>query len=214
MTRKQGIRYEFYILYIGMLICSFIACSSCKPKEEEKDMNEKVYAQIEFSNQDKVNLELFYDKAPQSVENFIRLAESDFYCGTVFHRIIPNFMIQIGGYYLEGNQLCSKPEIDAIPGEFKSNGWEKNDIHHELGVISMARTSDPNSATSQFFLCSAECSWLDNEYAAFGKTTDEQSNQVILKISGMPTCNIGGGFTDFPYEPISIVKVRIQNEKF
>lgn len=177
-------------------------------------MNDKFFAQIEFSNKKKINLELFYDKAPKSVDNFVNLANSGYYEGTVFHRIIDNFMIQTGGYYIEGNNLMEKEKINSIYGEFTNNGWTKNDLKHELGVISMARTSIPNSATSQFFLCSNDCSWLDGDYAAFGRTTDDESNQVILEISKMPTCNIGGPFTDFPYEPISIVKVRIQNEKF
>lgn len=207
------------LMFSFLIVCCFFIGTSCKKKNNNLEgnklnMNERIFAQIEFSSGDKVNLELFYDKAPKSVENFIKLAQDDFYNGTIFHRVIQDFMIQIGGYYLDGNNLMPKGEVDSIYGEFSENGWTQNDISHELGVISMARATDPNSASSQFFLCSDDCKGLDGKYAAFGKTTDEDSNQVILKISKMPTVNIGGGFTDFPYNPISIVKVRIQNEKF
>lgn len=173
-----------------------------------------IYAQIEFSTKEVVNLELYPDKAKDTVENFVELANKDFWCGSVFHRIIDNFMIQIGGYYIDGYNLCPMPDTKSIKGEFAQNGYTNNDIHHELGVISMARTSDPNSASGQFFLCSADCPWLDGSYAAFGKTTDEASNQVILNISKAQTYNIGGGLTDFPVDPIAIVKVRISYEKF
>lgn len=207
------------LIVVITIILLLMMVSSCKKNKEneskeDKNMNEKIYAQIEFSTHDVVNLELYPDKAPLSVDNFVKLANSDYYKGSIFHRVIANFMIQIGGYYLDGNNLCEMPETSSIQGEFKSNGWDKNDLHHELGVISMARTSDPNSATAQFFLCAADCDWLDGDYAAFGKTTDEASNQVILKISKMQTYNIGGGFTDFPVDPISIVKVSIKNEPF
>lgn len=219
MSRKIIVKWMFLFLIIT---CLFLG-TSCKKKDINKDsneerkeinMNERIFVQIEFSSGDKVNLELFYDKAPKSVENFIKLAQSDFYNGTIFHRVIEGFMIQIGGYYLDGNNLMPKEKVDSIYGEFSDNGWTQNDISHELGVISMARATNPNSGSSQFFLCSADCTGLDGQYAAFGRTTDEESNNVIVKISQIPTVNIGGGFTDFPYDPIAIVKVRVQNEKF
>ena len=177
-------------------------------------MEKPIYVQITVSTGDKINLELFYDKAPLSVENFVKLAQDDYYVGTIFHRIIPDFMIQTGGYYVEDNTLMEKDKAQAIKGEFSSNGWTQNDITHELGVISMARTSDPNSATSQFFICSATCPWLDGDYAAFGKTTDDASNDVVVKLSNVPTGNLGGGFANFPYELITIEKVEVSNNKF
>lgn len=217
VKKKDIIKGVFLFLLFGC----FLIGTSCKKKDKNDEterntinMNEKIYAQIEFSSGDKVNLELFYDKAPKTVDNFIQLAQSNFYNGTIFHRMIRDFMIQIGGYYLDGNNLMPKDGAASIYGEFSENGWTQNDISHELGVISMARATDPNSASSQFFLCSADCQGLDGKYAAFGKTTDKESNDVIVKISKMPTVNIGGGFTDFPYDPISIVKVSVQNEKF
>lgn len=215
MNRKIIVKWMFLFLIVN---CLFLG-TSCKKKDNNKerdviDMNKRIFAQIEFSNGDKVNLELFHDKAPKTVENFIKLAQSDFYNGTIFHRVIKDFMIQIGGYYLDGNNLVPKEKVESIYGEFSENGWSQNDISHEKGVISMARATDPNSGSSQFFLCSVDYRALDGKYAAFGRTTDEESKDVIVKISEMPTVNIGGGFTDFPYDPIAIVKVRVQNEKF
>ena len=121
-------------------------------------------------------------------------------------------MIQTGGYKLEDNCPDELGEAPTIPGEFKSNGFENN-LKHELGVISMARTSDKNSATSQFFICSATCPWLDGEYAAFGKTTDEESNKVVLEISKMPTCRPHPAFSDFPVENIGIKTIELLKEE-
>lgn len=155
-----------------------------------------------------INLELYPEVAPKSVANFIEHVKKGTYKGVIFHRIIKDFMIQTGGYYINDNTLIETPECESISGEFSSNGFENN-LKHELGVISMARTSDPNSATSQFFICAGTCTWLDGEYAAFGRTTDEASNEVVLGIANMPTMNIGGGFTDFPQYDIRIVDVEI-----
>lgn len=160
-------------------------------------------------NIDKViNLELYPEVAPISVANFMELVKKGYYQNTVFHRIINGFMIQTGGYQIKDNTLMEMGETTSIKGEFKSNGFENN-LKHEVGVISMARTSDPNSASSQFFICAGNCSWLDGEYAAFGRTTDEESNQVVLDVASMPTMNIGGGFTDFPQYDIKIVDIKV-----
>ena len=164
--------------------------------------------QIVLNTDECINIELYKEIAPKSVENFMKLVKSGYYNNTVFHRIINGFMIQTGGYKIEDNTLYELGEVESIPGEFSSNGF-KNDLKHELGVISMARTSDPNSATSQFFICAATCPWLDGEYAAFGKTIDEESKQVVLEVSQMPTGNLGGGFTDFPYELIGIKTINL-----
>lgn len=172
-----------------------------------------MFAQIILSNNKRINLELYSNIAPISVANFVELAKEGYYKETIFHRIIENFMIQGGGYIVKDNTLCEAAELTPIKGEFKSNGIENN-IHHELGVISMARTNVKDSATSQFFICSADAPWLDGEYAAFGKTTDEESNKVVLEISKMPKGVLSPAFADFPYEIISIVDILISEEKF
>ena len=167
--------------------------------------------QIILNTDEVINLELYPEVAPKSVSNFMELVESGFYTNTVFHRIIKGFMIQTGGYKIENNTLMEQGECDSIYGEFKSNGFENN-LKHELGVISMARTSDPNSASSQFFICAGNCSWLDGEYAAFGKTIDEESNQAVLNVASMPTMNIGGGFSDFPQFEVKIIEIKVIEE--
>lgn len=109
-------------------------------------------------------LELYPEYAPETVANFIELAESGFYEGLVFHRIYKGFMIQGGS--TDGIGITGSDK--KIKGEFKANGVN-NPISHERGVISMARTNDPNSASSQFFICDADSDFLDGSYAAFGK---------------------------------------------
>lgn len=98
-----------------------------------------IYAQIELSTGDKINLELYPDKAPETVANFVKLANSDYYVGTIFHRIIEGFVIQAGGYYIDGDTLKELPETDKIKGEFLQNGFAYNSLEHLLGTISMAR---------------------------------------------------------------------------
>ncbi len=164
--------------------------------------------EILLNTDDLIRLELYPNIAPKTVENFIKLVNENYYNGTVFHRIINGFMIQTGGYKIENNTLMELGEAEKIEGEFTSNGFT-NPLKHELGVISMARTSDPNSATSQFFICAGNANWLDGEYAAFGKTIDEESNEVVLKVAGIQTMNIGGGFTDFPTLDIKIVSIKV-----
>lgn len=180
-----------------------------------EDMGKIIYAQIELSTGDKINLELYPDKAPETVANFVKLANSDYYVGTIFHRIIEGFVIQAGGYYIDGDTLKELPETDKIKGEFLQNGFAYNSLEHLLGTISMARLPfDYNSATSQFFICAADCPTLDDEYAAFGRAVDLVSQGLVVNLSTIPTATLGTGFADFPTEIVSIVKVRIQDEAF
>lgn len=109
-------------------------------------------------------IELLPDTAPATVANFQKLVGAGFYDGLVFHRVIDGFMIQGGDP--EGTGLGGAP--DRISGEFASNGFD-NTLSHRRGVVSMARSQDPNSASSQFFICQADSTFLDGDYAAFGR---------------------------------------------
>ena len=125
--------------------------------------------------------ELYPDIAPQSVYNFIHLANNNFYDGLIFHRVIPGFMIQGGcpdGTGMGGPGYC-------IKGEFFYNGF-KNDLRHKRGILSMARTAAPNSAGSQFFIMHDQARHLDGQYAAFGKVT--AGLEVVDAIAATP-CN-------------------------
>lgn len=150
----------------------------------------------------KINLELDRASAPITVENFLKLVDNGFYNGLCFHRVISGFMIQGGGMVQEKGVLIEKRGLKPIKGEFLNNGV-KNDIKHELGVISMARTNEPNSATSQFFICAANCDFLDKNYAAFGRTLDAESNKVVVDISNVKTHSYGW-YNDIPNEPVVI----------
>ena len=122
---------------------------------------------IEMQDGGKITCELYPDIAPQSVYNFISLANAGFYNGLIFHRVIPGFMIQGGcpnGNGMGGPGYC-------IKGEFEANGFH-NDLRHTRGVLSMARAMDPNSAGSQFFIMHMDAPHLDKQYAAFGKVTE------------------------------------------
>ena len=122
---------------------------------------------ITMENDEKIVLELDPTVAPNTVANFISLVEDGFYDGLIFHRVIPDFMIQGGDP--EGNGTGGPGY--SIEGEFSENGFENN-LKHERGVISMARTNDPNSAGSQFFIMVKESSQLDGKYAAFGNVIE------------------------------------------
>ena len=123
--------------------------------------------QIEMENGGIIKAELYPDVAPITVENFVKLINENFFDGLVFHRVIEGFMIQGGGFDAVGNHK----EADSIKGEFDANGV-KNELKHDRGVLSMARTMFPNSASSLFFIMHQSAPHLDGQYAAFGKVTD------------------------------------------
>ena len=164
---------------------------------------------IELNNGKKINLELYPEHAPLSVENFLDLVKNGFYDGLCFHRVIPGFMVQGGGFEWQGG-LKQKTAPRTIKGEFAMNGV-KNNLHHAPGVISMARTMMPDSASSQFFICVEDVPHLDAQYAAFGKVTDEESLQVAIDISTVKTTS-WGYFDDVPVEPIIITKAYVIEE--
>ena len=122
---------------------------------------------ITMTNGDVMKAELYPEIAPNTVNNFISLVQKGFYDGLIFHRVISGFMMQGGDP--KGNGTGGADE--TIKGEFSSNGV-KNDISHTRGTISMARSSDPDSASSQFFIVQADSTFLDGDYAAFGHVTE------------------------------------------
>jgi len=122
---------------------------------------------IEMENDSRIMIELFPKIAPNTVNNFVSLVEKSFYNGTIFHRVIPGFMIQGGDP--EGTGMGGPGY--SIKGEFARNGFTNN-LKHDKGVISMARASDPNSAGSQFFIMVDSAPHLDGQYASFGKVIE------------------------------------------
>lgn len=161
---------------IAFLLCAVLAGAAlgCESKDKSEAsagdadlLSGLHYAEIEVEDYGTISLELDADTAPITVTNFVNLAKDGFYDGLTFHRIIDGFMIQ-GGDPL-GNGTGGSDE--TIKGEFSDNGVE-NDISHVRGTISMARSSDPDSASSQFFIVHQDSTYLDGQYAAFGHVTD------------------------------------------
>ena len=155
---------------------------------------------ITMESGDVMKLELYPDIAPISVNNFISLIQKHFYDGLIFHRVIKGFMLQGGDP--EGTGMGGPGY--SIKGEFSSNGVE-NDLKHTAGVLSMARSMNPNSAGSQFFIMHEDAPHRDGQYAAFGKVVEGMD--VVDAIAAVPT-----GYADRPIQPVRIKKVTLENE--
>ncbi len=153
--------------------------------------------EIEMNDGGVIKAELYPDVAPITVDNFVKLINENFFDGLIFHRVIEGFMIQGGGMDAVGNQK----KANSIKGEFASNGV-KNDLKHTRGVLSMARTMIPDSASSQFFIMHMDAPHLDGQYAAFGKVTEGM--EVVDKIA---TCDTD--FSDMPIVPQVIKTIRL-----
>lgn len=152
---------------------------------------------IEMENGQKIKIELYPEIAPETVKNFISLVTKGFYDGVIFHRVIPGFMIQGGDPQGTGT---GGPGY-SIKGEFTANGF-KNSLKHDRGVISMARTADPNSAGSQFFLMVANSPHLDGQYASFGKVIEglEELDRIV---------SVKRDYRDKPLEDQRMSKVTV-----
>lgn len=168
-----------------------------KPESKTTDTKGKHHAKIKVKDYGTIEVELDGDTAPITVANFVKLVNEKFYDGLTFHRIMSGFMIQ-GGDPL-GNGTGGSDE--TIKGEFSSNGVENN-ISHKRGVISMARSSEPDSASSQFFIMHQDADYLDGQYAAFGKVTKGMS--VVDKICEdvTPTDGNGNGTVEKADQPV------------
>ncbi len=165
----------------------------------EQDLNEKKpVVTIEMESGNTIKVELYPDVAPETVKNFVSLVEKGFYDGIIFHRVIPGFMIQGGDPQGNGMGGCGY----SIKGEFTSNGF-RNDLKHDRGVISMARTANPNSAGSQFFLMHADSPHLDGQYASFGRIIEgiEEVDRIA---------NVKRDYRDKPVEDQQMKKVTVE----
>lgn len=152
---------------------------------------------FEFENGDIVRAELYPETAPNTVNNFISLINSNFYDGKIFHRVIKGFMIQ--GGCPNGNGMGGPGY--KIKGEFSGNGF-KNDLTHDEGVLSMARAGHPDSAGSQFFIMHKKSPHLDGQYAAFGKVTEGMD--IVNKIAESQT-----DYNDRPLKEVKLSKVTV-----
>ncbi len=157
-------------LFCLLLAMTLLLAACAKPeekKEEEKPSETAIYAEIEIRDYGTVTVKLEPEAAPETVENFVKLAESGFYDNLTFHRIIAGFMMQGGAP--QGNGFGGAPQ--TIHGEFAANGFD-NPLSHTRGAISMARSMDMNSASSQFFIVHQDATYLDGKYAVFGYVTE------------------------------------------
>jgi peptidyl-prolyl cis-trans isomerase B (cyclophilin B) len=152
---------------------------------------------FEMENGDVIKAELYPEIAPNTVNNFISLVKKGFYDGVIFHRVIPGFMIQGG----DPKGVGTGGPGYTIHGEFSGNGF-KNDLKHDRGVLSMARTMAPNSAGSQFFIMHEDSPHLDGQYAAFGKVTE--GIEEVDKI-----CAVRTDYNDKPRIPQVMKKVTV-----
>ena len=153
--------------------------------------------EIVMENGGVIKAELYPAMAPITVANFIKLIENNFFDGLIFHRVIPGFMIQGGGMNADGESKFA----ESIKGEFAKNGVD-NPLKHTRGVLSMARTMFPNSASSQFFIMHEDAPHLDGEYAAFGKVTEGMD--VVDEIANTAT-----DYNDQPIEAQVIKTIKM-----
>lgn len=166
---------------------------------------ENKIVKVTMENGTEYRIELYPEYAPKTVENFLKLVEKGFYNGLTFHRIIPGFMCQGGDP--EGTGMGGSDE--QIYGEFASNGWSENTLSHTRGVISMARSQNKNSASSQFFICYDDCSFLDGDYAAFGKVIEGM--EAVDALCLVPRTFSMSGEMASPTEPVVIKTMSVEN---
>lgn len=199
-----------HILMIVMTLLLFTGCSGKSSDAGDTytppalDATATYYADIDIADYGVITVQLDQATAPVTCANFVELAESGFYDGLTFHRIIKDFMMQGGDP--AGNGTGGSE--NNIVGEFDSNGYE-NGLSHTRGVISMARAQDPNSASSQFFICHADSDFLDGDYAAFGIVTEGLEVVDAVCEDAKPTDN--NGTIPAETQPV-ITSIKIRTE--
>lgn len=194
---KKNIKY---IVFIGLIIILVVGLNW-------PSNNEVINVEMSVKDYGKITLELDKENAPITVDNFVKLVNNKFYDGLTFHRIIDGFMIQGG----DPNKDGTGGSKETIKGEFKNNGVN-NTISHKRGVISMARSSDANSASSQFFIMHKDNTNLDGSYAAFGHVTSGM-DVVDTIVKNTSTYGDENGIVSVDKQPvIEYIKI-IKNEK-
>jgi len=184
-----------------LLLGIFILMSGCSGEQKEEYLSGKINIDMEVQDYGVISLELDADVAPITVTNFVNLVNEGFYDGLTFHRIIDGFMIQGGDPDHNGTGGSDK----TIKGEFSTNGVENN-LSHKRGVISMARSNDKNSASSQFFIVHEDSTYLDGSYAAFGYVIDGMD--IVDKIAKDAVVEDNNGTVLYENQPI-IKSVRV-----
>jgi peptidyl-prolyl cis-trans isomerase B (cyclophilin B) len=185
-----------------LAVCLGSAMPAAETQPKEKIVKDEV-AVIKTSEGEMV-IQFWPDVAPKTVENFKELAKKGFYDGTAFHRIVKGFMVQ-GGDPLTKDPAKENRWGTGDPG-YKIKA-EFNEKTHERGVISMARSSDPNSAGSQFFICLGDAKFLDRQYTAFGKLL--KGDDVLGKLGDIPTVAGGGGEKSKPTRRVAVESIKI-----
>ncbi|MHB8063137.1 MAG: peptidylprolyl isomerase [Ruminiclostridium sp.] len=183
-----------------VVTCIIAIASGCTKKNPQ--------IQIEMENGGKMVFELYPEYAPETVSNFVSLSEAGFYNGLTFHRIIKDFMIQGGDPEGTGAGGADK----NIKGEFSENGFTKNTLKHTRGVISMARSGDPNSASSQFFIMTVDADYLDGQYAAFGKLISGEDTLDKIANTPVESNNATPPEISKPIETVKIKTVTVLNK--
>lgn len=197
VTKRLSTQFVTFMLLMSVISCQSYADTKSNPKVEIQ------------TSQGNFVIELYPEKAPKTVANFLQYVNSDFYKGTIFHRVINNFMIQGGGFMRD---MSEKPTNAPI------NNEANNGLLNELGTIAMARTNEPDSATSQFFINLTNNQFLNYSnpspelmgYCVFGKVIN--GLDIVQKIGITPTTNVAG-YSDVPVKAITIKSVKLLNAK-
>ncbi|MBS4957357.1 MAG: peptidylprolyl isomerase [Clostridium sp.] len=204
---KKVFKKGVILVGISTMLIALAGCTnkniSSQDTDEENETTvestgELPVATIKVKDFGTIKAELYPDKAPNTVNNFISLANSGFYDGLIFHRVIEGFMNQGG----DPDGVGTGGPGYSIKGEFSNNGYTNNDLKHTAGVLSMARANDPDSAGSQFFIMAEEASYLDGDYAAFGKVIEGMD--VVEAINSVETNSNDKPLKDVVIESITV----------
>ena len=178
--------------------------SAPKAMEENRPMSyyENKVAEL-HTTAGEIDIRFFPDVAPNHVKNFIDLAEKGFYNGTKFHRIIPEFMVQGG----DPNTISGNPATWGTGGSSKNINAEFSSVSHKRGIVSMARSQDPNSASSQFFIVVKDSPFLDRQYTAFGQLI--RGDEVLRAIGDTPVTSSNSGEQSKPTSRVGVENIKI-----
>ncbi len=200
MFNLKNIKILLTALLMTVTCVSFAGCTK---DSESEDSSERETQTASFI------VQLFPEYAPETVENFKKLVNAKFYDGLTFHRVVDGFMAQGG----DPNGDGTGGSAETIKGEFSDNGYTKNTLSHTRGVVSMARSTDYNSASSQFFICYSDqyTSVLDGKYAAFGKV-DEEGMKVVDEFLTVERTENSIGENATPVTPITIKSAQMIND--